>query len=90
MACFSCSQGKSLNAINILQMYKEASEKSGTMYWFYKDASDNEIKLMTDADFKKYKSANKKLFQQGQIEFARIDEFRISENHPILEDSRDK
>lgn len=68
-------------------MYKEAFEKTGIVYWFYKEHSNNEIKIMLDEDFKNFKSNNKKLFAKGKIEFSRIDEFRLSEGTTVLEDS---
>lgn len=88
MACFSCSENKSINTVTILQMYKDAFEKTGLAYWFFKEPSTNEIKIMTDADFKKFKKQNAKLFTKKKIEFARIDEFRIVEGGPILENPR--
>lgn len=76
-----------MNTITVLQMYKEAFEKTGSVYWFFKDAITNEIKIMTDDDFKIFKDKNKKLFSTGKIEFARIDEFRLIEGNAILENS---
>lgn len=87
MACFSCSENKSINTVTILQMYKDAFEKTGVAYWFFKEPITNEIKIMTDADFTKYREQNKKLFTSKKIEFARIDEFRLVEGSAILENS---
>jgi hypothetical protein len=78
MACFSCSKDKDINTITILLRYKEAFEKTGVVYWFFKGIDDNEVNIMNDEDFKKYKAANKKLFTDKKIEFSRIDEFRIA------------
>ena len=87
MACFSCSENKDVNTISILLMYKEAYEKTGNVFWFFKEASDNEIKIMCDEDFKKFKASNKKRFIKGEIEFSRIDEFRIADGNSLLENS---
>lgn len=78
MACFTCGENKDLNTISLLLMYKEASAKTGKIYWFYKEVSSNEIKIMTDGSFAKFKNKNKKAFSQGKFEFSRIDEFRVS------------
>lgn len=90
MACFSCSQNKSMNTVSILLMYKEAYEKTGNIYWFFTDPLTKEIKVTDDESFKKFTAANKKKFTKGEIEFARIDEFRIAEGSSILEDSGDE
>jgi hypothetical protein len=87
MGCFSCSNGKSLNTVQILQMYKEAYNKTGKLYWFFKEEGSNEIKIMAHEDFAKFKSENKSKFYKKKIEFSRIDEFRISENNSVLENS---
>jgi hypothetical protein len=78
MACFSCSKDKDLNTVTILLRYKEAYEKTGTVYWFYSIVGSNEINIIDDADFRRYKTANKQLFTNKKIEFSRIDEFRIA------------
>lgn len=88
MACFTCNENKSMNTVAILQMYKEAYEKTGLVYWFFREVSNNEVKIMDDAGFRKFKKENAELFSNKEIEFARIDEFRIIENNIILENSR--
>jgi hypothetical protein len=78
MACFSCSKEKSIETTAILQWYKDASIKSGKIFWFFKLDSSNEIKIMCNDDFKIFKSENSEDFSNGKYEFSRIDEFRIT------------
>lgn len=78
MACFTCGENKDMNTVSLLIMYKEASEKTGKQFWFYKDVNDNEIKIMDNDSFREFKDKNKKLFSSGKIEFSRIDEFRVT------------
>lgn len=78
MACFSCGEGKDLNTISLLSMYKEASEKTGIIYWFYKEVNSNEIKIMDNESFNQFKRTNRKAFEKKKIEYSRIDEFRLT------------
>lgn len=78
MACFTCGEGKDMDTISLLLMYKEASEKTGKIFWFFKDVNTNEIKIMDNESFSEFKKRSKKLFEKGKIEFSRIDEFRIT------------
>jgi hypothetical protein len=78
MACFSCSKEKDLNTVAILLRYKEAFEITGKIFWFFKKDGSNEINIMNDEDFKKFRSENKTAFSQGEYEFSRIDEFRVT------------
>jgi hypothetical protein len=78
MSCFTCSKGKDLSTVEALLMYKEASEKTGKIYWFFRHIDSNEIKIASNEDFSRFKKANKRLFTAGKFEFSRIDEFRIA------------
>ena len=78
MACFTCGENKDLDTISLLMMYKKASEKTGIMYWFFKNINDGEIKIMNNEDFKKFKAANKQDFLEKKYEYSRIDEFRVT------------
>jgi hypothetical protein len=78
MACFSCGENKNLDTISLLQFYKDAYEKTGNVFWFFKHVDNAEIKIMCNEDFKTFKKANKIEFSSGQYEFSRIDEFRLT------------
>lgn len=78
MACFSCSKDKDMTTVDILLRYKKAFELTSVLYWFFKHDSNNEINIMNDEDFKKFKAANNKSFSNGEYEFSRIDEFRVT------------
>jgi len=78
MACFTCGENKDTNTVSILLMYKSAFEKTGVVYWFYKEVNKNEIKIMDNGSFEQFKNKHKKAFANGKYEFSRIDEFRVS------------
>jgi hypothetical protein len=78
MACFTCGENKDTNTISVLLMYKEAFEKTGVVYWFFKEVGTNEIKIMDNEGFTAFKKKNSKAFSKGNFEFSRIDEFRVS------------
>lgn len=87
MACFSCSKDKDVTEITVLLMYKEAYEKTGKLYWFFKEDDCNELKIISDDDFAQFRKTNKKKFTDKKIQYSRIDEFRIVDDNPILGDS---
>ena len=75
MACFSCTEGKTSTQVQILQMYKDAYERTGIVYWFYKKIGTNEIMIASGDDFNKFKKANAADFKKNKYEFSHIAEF---------------
>lgn len=87
MACFSCSNNKTESEIGLLQRYKEASEKTGKSYWFFKKNKNNEIFIMDANEFKEFKKKNNKDFKSGLYEFRHISEFRDAENIDVFQNT---
>lgn len=90
MACLSCTKNKTEQQISILQKYKENYERTGKNYLFFQKKDSNEIHVTDEADFKRFKEANKKDFDKGLYEFRHIREFGDIKDTDVLVNTENK
>lgn len=51
--CFSCQNDAPYSLKNSLQIHKDLYEKTGVVYWFFKEEENGKVKIADNESFKK-------------------------------------
>ena len=82
--CFSCQNNAPYSLKNSLQIHKDLYEKTGVVYWFFKEEENGKVKI---ADNESFNNILPKIKNNIGVQWCHIAEFGTTTDENILRDN---
>jgi hypothetical protein len=82
--CFSCQNDAPYSLKNSLQIHKDLYEKTGVVYWFFKEEENGKVKIADNESFNKILP---KIKDNIGVQWCHIAEFGTTADENILRDN---